>query len=452
MKRYDFTDLFVCCHGSDAEKAAMLFSEEIERRTGTRPEIKDDMSAGVCVSLIEDKTIDNKDVFVLSLSENGLAVTAQGIRGLIFGYSMFLRKSVFNGKTISLLCDISGKYVPDKKIRGHQLGYRPLNNTYEAWDIDDFKRYYLDLMMFGCNMIELIPQNTEGEKNSLMKYSSEELCVLASSLADEFDLDVSLWCPNDDLDIEKSTETRRELFKKCPRIDVLFIPGGDPGEYPADEFFDRVLSIARALRESKPDAQVWPSAQKPHSQKTWGEGFIRRMNELPDEITGVITGPNRAYPIGELRRLLPEKYPIRYYPDITHNLRCEIPVHFDRNDWHYAFAAALGRESVNPRPTEYRRLQRIVRPYCVGSVTYSEGVNDDLNKIVWADADFNALVPVRETLLDYARAYMCFLPAEKIVDGIMGLEYNWYGAPEDDPCIETTLALFEEIRKKYPSS
>ncbi|MCR5485609.1 MAG: hypothetical protein K6F09_08440, partial [Clostridiales bacterium] len=154
----------------------------------------------------------------------------------------------------------------------------------------------------------------------------------------------------------------------------------------------------------------------------------------------------------ELRRLLPEKYPIRYYPDITHNLRCEIPVHFDRNDWHYAFAAALGRESVNPRPTEYRRLQRIVRPYCAGSVTYSEGVNDDVNKIVWADADFNALVPVRETLLDYARSYMWDIPAEKIADGIMGLEFNWYGAPEDDPCIETTLALFEDIRKKYPSS
>jgi len=359
VKQFDFTGLTICARDDTAKKAAALFADEIQRRTGAKTAITCEISAP-CVSFSLCESTD-KDAFCLDLSGGLLRVSAPGIRALIFGYSYFLRKSTYVNGRITLIKDISGKYAPDKSIRGHQLGYRDINNTYDAWSLEQFRRYYLDMMMFGSNTVEHIPG---GCRNALMKYDADELCVMAAELADEFDLDVSLWYPNDDLSVEESVAIRKAFFERCPRLDVVFPPGGDPGDYPGDEFVERVVAISHALKEAKPTAQMWPSAQKPHSEPNWGEDFIGEMEKLPDEIDGVITGPNRAFPLDELRRRLPAKYPIRLYPDLTHNVRCEYPVHFERDDWHYALTTALSRESVNPRPTEYRLIHRLTRRHC----------------------------------------------------------------------------------------
>ena len=210
-------------------------------------------------------------------------------------------------------------------------------------------------------------------------------------------------------------------------------------------------AISNALREEKPNAQMWPSAQAPHSQPTWGEDFISKMSELPDEIDGVITGPNRAFPLSVLRRKLPSKYPIRLYPDITHNVRCEYPVHFLSDDWHYSLTTTLSRESINPRPREYNLIHRITRRYIVGSVSYSEGVNDDVNKAVWSNLDYFPEVSLKETLLDYARAFIWDAPAEKIVDAVFGLERNWEGDPAENPCIEATYNTLIDLYNSIPS-
>ena len=122
-----------------------------------------------------------------------------------------------------------------------------------------------------------------------------------------------------------------------------------------------------------------------------------------------------------MRRFVDVKYPIRYYPDICHNLRCEIPVHFDRDDWHYAYASTLSREAINPRPSEYRLIHRLTKQYVCGSVSYSEGVNDDVNKFVFGALDFDPDADLREVLRDYARAFFYGEDCEKIVDVIFGM-------------------------------
>ena len=47
--------------------------------------------------------------------------------------------------------------APEYPIRGHQLGYRGLNNTYDTWDLATYEQYVRDLIIFGTNAIELIP-------------------------------------------------------------------------------------------------------------------------------------------------------------------------------------------------------------------------------------------------------------------------------------------------------
>lgn len=447
--KYDFSSLGVLAAGEVCRKAARLFCDEIELRTHCRP-------ADGGESLVEfalDSTLKSKDCYRIEQSDRHIKISAVGIRGLIFGYSLFLRKCEFDGDRITLIKYIGGEYEPDKPIRGHQCGYRTCPNTYDAWGREEYFRFYLDIMAFGCNTCEHIPSEPFNEKNPVMKYKPLDVAVWASELADELDLDVSCWYPNENDEEENEAlalERRREVFSLMPRIDTVFPPGGDPGEMDGDDFIKRCIAVSKLLKEIKPNAQMWPSAQAPHSNATWAEDFLGEMNKLPDEIDGIITGPNHALPLEELRRQLPMKYPIRFYPDITHNLRCEYPVHFDRDDWHYALASTLSRESINPRPTEFRLLHRLTRQFVVGSVSYSEGVNDDVNKAVWSDMDFFPDCSLTDTLRDYARYFMWEADAAKIADGILGLERNWEGDPAENPHIESTLEVFESELKRKP--
>lgn len=445
-----YSEFKIFAQASGSAKAAELFSDELRLR-----------SNGIDISFcgkdeanflfLEDNSL-SKDSYAIECSEGKTVLYASGIRGFIFSFGMFLRKIEKDGDAIVLAEDISGKYSPDKVIRGHQIGYRTTPNTYDAWSYDDYRRYYLDMMFFGTNTVEHIPyQSGASKRNRLMKYDEEEFIVKASAMADEFDLDVSVWHPNNDGEsLEFAVERRRNLYQKMPRLNVVFPPGGDPGELQPEEFVLRCREIAKAAKEAHPDCQMWPSAQQPHSIPDWGIRFIGEIENLPDEIDGVIIGPNKAFPIDELRRRLPAKYPLRLYPDITHNVRCEYPVHFDRDDWHFALTTGLSRECTNPRPREYRLIHRLTRPYVIGSVSYSEGITDDVNKAVWADMDFFPDCDLSTTLLDYCRLFFFGADVQKLADSVLLLELNWQCDPAENPSIDNTLRIFDELSADYP--
>ena len=446
----DFKKISIYCDTPESAKAAELFAEEIKIRTSDIPDIVTEKDLAN-FRFLTDADI-HRDGFDIAVNDNAVTVCASGIRGFIYGFGMFLRKLVAVCGVPSLAEDITGKYRADKRIRGHQVGYRTTPNTYDAWTYDDYRRYYLDMMFFGSNTVEHIPyERGVSKRNRLMKYDEEEFLVKATEMADEFDLNVSLWHPNNDGEtVEEAAERRGKLYETIPRLDVVFPPGGDPGEFYPDEFVKRCREISKALKKSHPNAEMWPSAQQPHSIPTWGEEFIEEMEKLPEEIDGVIHGPNHAFELETLRRRLPSKYPIRLYPDITHNVRCEYPVHFDRDDWHFALTTGLSRECTNPRPREYRQIHRVTRRYVVGSVSYSEGITDDVNKAVWADMDYNPACDLRTTLLDYGRLFFYGADAEKIADGIFSLELNWQCDPAENPTIDRTLEIFEELSAGYP--
>lgn len=446
----DFNVFRIFSQTADELKAAELFAQEISIRTGKKPELSANREDANFV--FETDASLNRDGYKIDCSSKSIVVFAKGIRGFIYGFGMFLRKIVPVCGVPVLTEDISGSYAPDKSIRGHQIGYRTTPNTYDAWSYDDYRRYYLDMMFFGTNIVEHIPyERGISKKNRLMKYDEEEFLIKASEMADEFDLDVSLWHPNNDGEtVEFAAERRGKLYETVPRLDVVFPPGGDPGEFGADEFILRCKEISKALKKVHPEAEMWPSAQQPHSQPNWGEIFVAEMEKLPDEIDGIITGPNHAFELETLRRRLPSKYPIRLYPDITHNVRCEYPVHFDRDDWHFALTTGLSRECTNPRPREYRHIHRLTRRYIVGSVSYSEGITDDVNKMVWADMDFFPDCDLRTSLLDYSRLFFYGADAEEIADGILALELNWQCDPAENPTIDRTLDTFEMLNSKYP--
>ncbi len=444
-----FTEFNIKAVNPQEISAAKLFITELSKRTDAPCTLNENKANFIFIISPE---FESKDCYKIVVNDEAIEFYGKTIRALIFAYSHFLRKTEFKKGENILVQNIDGFYSPQKEIRGHQIGYRTTPNTYDAWDYDQYFQYYLDMMAFGANTVE--HNGTKPDKNfrnRLMKYEQYEFLVEASRLADTIDLDVSLWHANDDKETEEEAlELREKLYSSIPRLDYVFPPGGDPGSLTADVFVDRCRKIEKVLKKYHPNAKMHPSAQAPHQHKNWGEVFTNELSSLPDEIDAVIMGPNHAYPIHELRKRIPDKYPMRFYPDITHNLRCEYPVNFLEDDWHFSYAATLSRESVNPRPTELRTLHRIFSPYTIGSVSYSEGVHDDVNKAIWSALEFNANTDLYEILLDYARYYMPGADEEKIADLILLLEKNWQNAPEENPCIDIAYKGFCELKKDYP--
>ncbi len=453
MRNYDFTDIALKAVSKDEKRAALFFSKEIFLRTGKKVNEYCENKPLLIFTTGDFEFLRDKDCWKAEQNGNKIEIFAKGIRGLIFGYSYFLRKCEFKDGKITLIQNISGLYEPDKKIRGHQIGYRTTPNTYDAWNYKQYFRYCLDMASFGNNICEHIPyEGLCSRRNRLMKYDEEDFLVIASRLADAIDTDVSLWHPNCDGETaDEAVERREKLYKRIPRIDVIFPPGGDPGELPADEFVSRCNKISDMVKRIHPEAKMFPSAQAPHSIENWGETFVESLKKDGSGIDGVIMGPNHAYPMHELRKIIPSDYPLRFYPDITHNVRCEYPVHFLEDDWHTSFASTLSREGVNPRPSELRTLHRIFSPYTIGSVSYSEGVHDDLNKMVWSILEFDKDADLREAVSDYVRFFMYSSDTEKLTDCIFALEKNWDCDPLESPCVKNTYKSFCELKKDYPS-
>lgn len=430
-------------------KAAEIFADEIKLRCGKVPAITSDDPAGGSVKLLISEPGES-DAYSICCEENGISVSAHRLRGLIYGAFFILRKSVICGGKLCLTKDISGSYAPEMKLRGHNLSYTGSNNTCDAWTPAQYRRYILDMMAFGINTIE----NSFGFRHvsgKVMKMTFDEALYEISAICVELDLEYMVYYALDKkFTDEETVQTLCAEMKGLPRLSYLFLPGGDPGNLQAKDFVRRCRAIKEGLSAEYPDLLILPSAQAPHEYPDWGEQFKKVMAELPSEFGGIIYGPNHAMPLDELRRSISTKYPLYHYPDITHNVRCETPVHFSRDDWHFAWAATLSRESVNPRPREYRLFHQKTRQYFDGSVPYSEGVNDDVNKIVWSDLDFDFNCSLRESLRDYARFFMPGTDPEKIADLIFGLELNWEAPPEESFSVEYVYRGFEELLEAQP--
>lgn len=446
--KYIFDNFKIVASDEISLRVAEMFAEEIEIRAGFKPEICSEYDGSYVAFRIEDAS--DSEEYRVEHNGDKVIITAHRLRGLLFGCGEFIRKAVFDGEKTGLVKNISVTRTPSLKIRGHQLSYTDMNNTVDAWDKEQYERYIRDLVLFGMNTVEA-DSGVREETNELMKFSQKEMLVATSEICLKCDIDLSVWHElwSKDSD-EETVEKMHRLYDDLPKLDILFPPGGDPGDMQGEAFVQRCVLMKREMQKVFPNIQMWPSAQAPHEYPDWGERFAKEMAKCPEEIDGVIYGPNHAMPLDELRRKIDSRYPFRLYPDIGHNVRCETPVHFDRDDWHYSLAATLSREAVNPRPSEYRLYHRQTRQYVDGSVTYSEGVNDDLNKFIWSAMDLDCESDLRENVLDYCRAFFIGADAEKLADMLIAFEHSWEGDPVENVNIQTNFDAFTKMADENP--
>lgn len=344
-------------------------------------------------------------------------------RGILYGIGKFLRIAQMNEGSLILPEAVDNATSPEFPLRGHQFGYRNTANSWDAWTVEQFDQHFREQILFGANSFENIPFQ-EGPPSVHMKIPREEMNIHISEICNKYDADYWIWAPAD-IDLKDKKLRQAELdqheafYKKCPRLDGVFFPGGDPGEnHPADvmPFLEELTVI---LHKYHPNATMWISLQGFDEEKV--KYFFNYLNEKsPDWLTGVVYGPSSP-PVDLERQLLPKKYKHRLYPDLTHTVRCQYPV----KRWDQAFALTLGRECTNPQPLYYAEIFRKDAVFTDGFISYSDGVHDDVNKVVWSQLGWDSKTDEKQIMVEYCRFFFGNDLAEISADGILALEQNW---------------------------
>jgi hypothetical protein len=375
-------------------------------------------------------------------------VVGNDARGVLFGVGKLLRSLEMTRQRIALPADYRTASGPRYPLRGHQLGYRPKTNSYDGWSVPLWEQYIRDLAVFGCNAVELIPPRSDDAPDSPhFPLPQMDMMVAMSRILDQYGLDVWIWYPAMDRDysdprtVESALKEWGEVFSKLPRVDAVFVPGGDPGHTRPRHLMALLEKQAANLRRYHPKAQMWVSPQS--FTKEWLGEFLDLLKAEPDWLAGIVYGPQTRIPLAELRRVVPGRYPIRHYPDITHSLRCQYPV----PDWDAAFAHTLGREPINPRPRDQATIFKQTQPQTMGFITYSEGCNDDVNKAVWSALGWEPDTDVLEVLRDYSRYFLGPNYADSFAHGLLALEQNWRGPALTNAGITTTLRQFQDMER-----
>ena len=195
------------------------------------------------------------------------------------------------------------------------------------------------------------------------------------------------------------------------------------------------------LHKYHPQSQMWMSPQSFNA--SWMEEFYGIMKTEPAWLSGVVFGPQNRGSLKQLRAAIPAKYPIRHYPDITHSRQCQYPV----PDWDLAHAVTSSREAINPRPLGEATIFRLLQPYTIGFLTYSEGCNDDVNKAVWSGLGWNPDAKVIDILRDFGRYYIGDRYADDFAQGLLALERNWQGPLLTNDGVYVTLEQFQSMEK-----
>lgn len=472
-EQVDLTRAVVVIRNGDlpaAEKIApTILTEEIARRTGLSWKVVNEWPAKadavIAISTTANpptwngsiahtaKTVPVKaESFSITIAPAAdgkpvtIAVTGRDARGAMFGVGKLLRSIDWKARAASIDVSFQAVESPDRPLRGHQVGYRDTANSWDAWTYDQYDQYFREMAIFGANAVENIPFQ-EDKLSPLFKYSRTEMNIKFAEFCDKYDLQHWIWLPvlinlpdeAKEIDFLKQQE---DLYTKIKRLDAIFVPGGDPGHNKANVLLPHLERTAALVRKSHPAVKIWLSLQyfKPDDIE-----FLYNYLEQqkPTWFGGLVMGPSSP-PMEPTRMRLPKNYQLRWYPDITHSVRCQYPI-----PWlDPALGMTLGREPVNPRPVDYTAIYQMDYRFTDGFLTYSDGVHDDFNKNLWTQLGWNPLTNPRDVAREYSRFFFGSELAEMGADGLFALESDTRGALADRGSVTATYLLWKEMEQR----
>jgi hypothetical protein len=377
-------------------------------------------------------------------------VLANDDRGYLFGAGRLLREmrmgsyqsysSLLPTVVQSLQSNLSDCTSPTQGMRGHYIGYNEITDCHDGWSVTQMEQYVRDLAVFGTNQIELLAP--DGSQSPHFTLQPPQMLIWMSALLDRYGLNVSL-------QVNQASQINfTEAFQGMPRLDSLFVASGDPGLLSPDELLIFTKALATEMWIHHPNATVWVSSQT--YNETWQQLFYQIVPPAANTwLTGVVYGPHTRFNLSSFHDSLPPSVPIRQYPDICHEISAQYPA----PNWDRAFGLTEAREAIAVRVTQQREIAISSIPFTIGFGAYSEGIVDDVHKVIWSLSTWNPTMSLEEMLEQYSRYFFDPTLESSMTDALLGLEANWFGPLLDNPSVQATFDLFQFIsNQQAPNS
>jgi len=456
--------------------AERVFVEEIAKRTGITlaraASIPEGGSPVVLLGVAKDISAPFRD-FVSEMNvpakAEGFAIAVKSIGsapvvalvgfdedGVLYAAGRLLLQMRMGKGKLELDSDYRIATAPRYPHRGHQIAYRDLSHSYDAWTPEIYEQYMRDMAAFGANAFELTSfQNPDEREGPHVKYTGRQMAEAWSKICAEYGFELWLFAgasggQGETQDkLRSSTERMLKSLRAFPHLDHLYVTGGDgdSDQRRPDLMIEWAGRLAVEARKIHPGLGIWVSNQgfTPEQNNVF---FDCLQREQPAWLTGVVYGAWTRILAEEQRARVPKQYPIRRYDDIGHCVRAQYPV----AGWDRAFARTLGREPFAPRPRDAARIHNLYDKYADGFVTYSDGIGDDVNKVVWTALGWDPDRKLDDILLDYARFFFGWDIAERVRDGILGLEDAFTGPLAENAHVEKTFVLWKSLEDSADKS
>ena len=438
--------------GSDpvVKKAAEVLSDEVARHSRIRLQIEPTAAQMAIVLGCEEelKATDpalkarleaiastSAEGYKLIAEENRVVVAGHDRRGVMYGVGALLRKMDMAMGKVMLTPFAPLASSPEYAIRGHEMQSSPrAKDAREQWAIDNFEQLVRELVLYGMNAVETLRTIPTEYAEIIQSYGIDHWIVTYQN--------------GPDFESAKGEaqelKMREDIFKRYKKIDHWFIKSGDPGDLTLDRFFHFVEKEVALLKRYHPDCKVWLGPQHfKDAPESYFEEFVTRTNATK-WVDGVVFGPWCRMPFAELRAKLRADLPIRNFPDITHIYSCQYPI----RSIDHPLAQSLGRICINPTPEAQKFIHNRYAKLGVGSLTYSEGTNDDLNKFFWLMQDWDSSRSAEECVMDYARYFFGAELAADYTKGSFMLERNMEGPLAENEAILATLAHWHQLEAR----
>jgi hypothetical protein len=438
-------------------KLVLKSSELLSRRISQRCEAKVLLSgkAQLTVRLAVAPGIGREGYAIAEDADSGIRIVGDDERGLLYGIGKFLRTSAYgpHGFTPSRW---RGTSIPKREVRGIYFATH-FHNFYHDAPVEDIRSYVEDLSLWGVNaltvwydmhhfdgiedpaaqvMLKRLRTILEAARgvgmstglmlvaNEAYNNSPKELRAVGPGRGGFYNVEL---CPHKPGAKELLLKQFSQVFEAFSNVGVDYVTiwPYDQGScgcelcrpWGSNGFLYIAEPISQLARGYFPKVKVALSTW--YFDQTEWEGLARAFRQKPQWVDYIMAEPGSHSDNEFLEHPVPGDLPLIGFPEIS-----------------MAGMYPWGGFGANPQPARFQREWNVVKNRFQGGFPYSEGIYEDLNKVIFAQYYWN---PDTDGF-DTTREYLAYEFSPSVVTEMMKvigiLEQNhhyrwWLGAPGD---------------------
>ena len=461
--------------GEIMENTLSIFTERIEERSGAR--IIKDGNAELIVELSVTPVIGTEGYEIINDSNGNIQIRGNDQRGILYGVGKFLHTSSYS-KNGFIAGEWRGKSVPKKPIRGIYFAVH-MGNFYETAPIEKIERYVEDLALWGINSLLVVPSQTERTERILSTAKglgmTTGILIETNAIApipEGLEADpsggrggiVPAVCPSKPGGLEYILENRSVLFDWIGKMNIDYLctwpydAGGcgcaDCKPWGSNGYLKCVKGISQLAREKLPGTKVMLSTWYFDSVE-WA-GLSDSLSRNPDWIDVIMAEDIDV-----------AGYKLSYLPSLAGGLPT---VGFPEISMYNTFP--WGGFGATPLSSHVAGQWKRVQSLRSGGYPYSEGIFDDITKVVLSQLYWDPDLSTDEILKEYIFYEYSPNVVDQVLKVIRTLERNhhmrwwpgklegvkltmdWfpsYGTqPQEDPGAEEAYAVMKAVDATLP--